>query len=189
MVILWVLMFAVFYWYSGTDLIHHWGEGRDGKGKKVKDILKDINPFLWEIVKFLTRRKTLMAIGCWVVLLGQVSWWQIGICALAFFIVHFCGWWENKWMSVIRGLAEAIPVLGVLYFRGAGIWSMAAAVGLCLLAFTGVWFLRNWEPRIEYWPKVLKYIDPRWKLAGGLVDWWWVMLGVTGACIGLAINL
>lgn len=91
------LLFGTIYWWSGTPF-------PDRLQKKLGNG--------W-LIKFLVQRKTLMALGVFITLLifSNLKWYTSCLPATAMFLVHFCGWWENRWMSILRGVIEWLPLL------------------------------------------------------------------------------
>ena len=96
--------------------------------------------------------------------MGIYAGWSTGLtCGILMFLVHFFGWWENRWMSIVRGLVEAIPLLPLMILTG-NYWSIL----LCVGAYHGAWHLRYYDPYIG-------------------IDWWWVCLFYIGLMTGTGV--
>ena len=97
---------------------------------------------------------------------GVLFNWLIALmCGILMFVVHFFGWFENMWMSIIRGLLEALALLPLMMLT-----KNFLPVLFCVLAFHGAWHLRYYDPHIG-------------------VDWWHVCLFFIGLSIGTGVVL
>ena len=122
------------------------------------------NPVGYDIISNLQRRKVMLALITLLLLWNIPLGW---VTALGFFFIHFLGFWEKWYMSILRGILESVALLPLMFFTP--VYKDVGAVLLCIVGFFGANLIRRLDPQLPN------------------VDWWHIMSGWIGAWVGLGV--